>query len=57
MLKDLKTKIKRSKWMTQEKFAKACGIDESLISKYVRGIRRPPEKHMEKIERMLSNGG
>jgi transcriptional regulator with XRE-family HTH domain len=49
---NLKEKI-WARFRTQEKFAVASGIDESIVSKYVRGIRKPSPKHAEIIKRLL----
>jgi len=54
-MKNLKEQIKQSPFGTQERFSVASGINESMLSKYVRGIRKPSEKHMEVIKRLLND--
>jgi hypothetical protein len=46
---DLRTKIKKSPIRTQERLSVATGINESIISKYCRGLRVPRKEHMVRI--------
>jgi transcriptional regulator with XRE-family HTH domain len=52
----LKDAIKRSRFQTQEKFAIASGINESLLSKYVRKLKEPSKEHLNIINRLLKKG-
>ena len=52
---NLKDAIKRSRFQTQERFAVASGINESLLSKYVRKLKKPTNEHEDIIERLLKN--
>jgi hypothetical protein len=54
-MEDLKESIQKSKYRTQERFSIATGIHESLISKYVRGLRKPSKNHKKIIEKLLSD--
>ena len=54
-MQDLKEKIQRSKYRTQERFSEATGINEALISKYCRGLRKPSKNHADIIKRFLRN--
>ena len=37
----------------QERIALELGIDRSLLSRYLRGLRKPPEGFMERLEATL----
>ncbi len=52
-MKNLKNIIQRSEYRTQEQFAEATGINEGLVSKYCRGIRKPSAKHLTIIKKAL----
>ena len=41
--------IRRAKNITQKELARAIGVDESVISRYEKGIIKPPAKRLEKI--------
>ncbi len=53
-MKDLREKIQESPYRTQERFAYECGIAESQMSKYCRGLRELKGKHKEIIEKKLA---
>ena len=48
-MKNLREKIQRSTFRTQERFSVAAGIAESTLSKIIRGLRRPTKEQTEKI--------
>jgi DNA-binding transcriptional regulator YdaS (Cro superfamily) len=52
-MENLRDMILNSPFRTQEKFAVATGIHESIVSKYCRGLRQPSPRHMEVIKRLL----
>lgn len=54
-MENLKERIQTSKYRTQERFAEDTGINESLISKYCRGLRKVSKKHQEIIKKTLGN--
>lgn len=54
-MNSLKESIQKSKYRTQERFSEATGINEALISKYCRGLRKPSKKHEDIIKRFLKN--
>jgi hypothetical protein len=43
----------KEKFRTQEVFSVASGIDEGVISKILRGIRKPSNTQKETFERLL----
>lgn len=51
---NLRGLIKKSKFRTQERFAESIGINESIISKYCRGIRSIKDDHRQLFEQILS---
>jgi transcriptional regulator with XRE-family HTH domain len=52
-MNNLRKLIVKSKFRTQEKFASSTGINESLLSKYCRGLRAPSKGHSKIIEQAL----
>lgn len=52
-MENLKEAIRKSPYRTQERFSAASGISEAMISKYVRGIRKPNATHSKVIEQTL----
>ncbi len=50
---ELRRKIILSRFETQEKFSLATGIDEGLLSKYCRGVRKVSKHHQEIIDKAL----
>ena len=54
-MQELRERIKKSKFQTQEKFAIETGINESVVSKYCRGLREPSKQHLEIIKKALEN--
>jgi hypothetical protein len=50
---NLREAILRSPFRTQERFAEATGINEAIVSKYCRNIRKPSKRHLEVIQRLL----
>jgi len=54
-MNSLKESIQKSKYRTQERFSEATGINEALISKYCRGLRKPSKGHAGIIKRFLRN--
>jgi hypothetical protein len=41
------------KFGSQERFSFAAGIDETIVSKIVRGVRRPTEHQRQVFEQLL----
>ena len=56
-MNNLKEIIRRSKYRTQERFAEATGINESIVSKYCRGLRKVSKRHQEIIKKTLIKKG
>lgn len=50
---NLRESIRRSEYRTQEQFAFATGINEGLISKYCRGLRKLSKNHKKLIDEFL----
>lgn len=50
---NLREAIRSSKYRTQEQFATETGINEALISKYCRGLRKPSKNHKKLIDEFL----
>lgn len=55
-MKNLRELIKASSFKTQERFAIASNINEGLLSKYCRGLRKLSKRHSEIIRRLLGDG-
>ena len=50
--RNLRLRIIERFW-TQEKFSKEAGIDEALVSKIIRRIRKPTDEQKEVFSRLL----
>ena len=55
--KELRAKIEKSPYRTQERFSAACNICDSRISLYCRDIRPISPRHLPKILKALGIKG
>lgn len=51
---NLKDQIKKSLFLTQERFAQAVGISEPRMSKFCRGLVKPTPEEEARIEKKLT---
>lgn len=52
-MQKLREAIRGSKFRTQERFSVETGINEALVSKYCRGLRKPSKQHQKILEKFL----